>query len=646
MALCRRLVTLHATSPIRATSMFSLRFFGSFSSQKRELLKAESFAPIPLHPSVQAQLDALAHSDRAPARHFPGPLSLFKHVIREVRRLIAEIVVWNAVAALIVLGSVIVTRELVRDTSSLVTSSLLAIVYLVLRVMQTGVEYGNALRRLQVHRGVQVSLYRLINDKLMRADPTSKQTFNKGQLKTLVGSDVESIEDFVSAALHQWTTSLVSTALLAPALVIVSGTVGVIALVAAIALIPVATLGARIVERYQKMVQSSQDSLTTIVGEWVKNIRLVRFLGWSKAIENEVVERMRKTLRLGALRHAVVIVVFAISFSWGMIPLLFIFWFSAHQTVPLGLVEVFSTFWILDHLLHNIQHIPHSLSLYGSAVAGAGRVIDLVNSPDLEDYIQPADPSAPAVGHTEATKLKLSGVSVVFDGVTALDDITLQFDLKQRTAIVGSVGSGKSTLVELLVGERYPTSGEVTVAFENGAAPLWREDVYTHFRSLVAYSPQQPFLSNAAMRLNIDLSGSSSAEDLEMATVASQLKPDILMLPRLYEEEVGESGINLSGGQRQRVSLARAFLSKRKVLVLDDPLSAVDPNTESALMNSILDRAEGLILVSHRLDELCRCDRVVILEAGRVVEDGHPLALKADPTSKYSAFLRAVTEHG
>jgi len=625
--------------------MFALKFFGSFREQRKALLAADQFAPIPLHPAVEAQLEGLTKSDQVSAPHFSGPSALFVYILRGVKDLIIDITVWNAIAALVVLGSVTVTRELFSQTSSLNLAFLLAVTYLTLRLIQAGIDYNNNVRRLQVHRGIQISLYRLINDKLLHIDPTSRQAFNKGQLKTLVGSDVESIEDFISAALHQWTATLVSVALLAPALLFVSGWIGLVALASSIALIPLATIGAKVVERYQKRVQESQDSLTTLVGEWVKNIRLVRFLGWPAAIEHEVVGRMKKTLRLGALRHAVVVVVFAMSFSWSMVPLLTIFTIATFRETPLSLVEFFSTFWILDHLQTHIQHIPHSLSLFGSAVAGARRVIDLTNAPDLERFVQPHKGEA-IVNAGVPQKIILHNVTVRYDKICALDSVNLEINLTQRTAVVGSVGSGKTSLAELLVGERFPTSGQIQIEFERAAGPLWRDDVYSQFRSLIAYSPQQPFLSNAAMRLNIDLSGVNTVEDLEMATVASQLKPDILLLPNLYEEEIGESGINLSGGQRQRVSLARAFLSKRKVLVLDDPLSAVDTNTESALMDSILERSDGLVLVSHRLDQLSRCDRVIVLDNGRIVEDGTPSVLAQDLSSRYSAFLRAVEDHG
>jgi ABC-type multidrug transport system fused ATPase/permease subunit len=208
------------------------------------------------------------------------------------------------------------------------------------------------------------------------------------------------------------------------------------------------------------------------------------------------------------------------------------------------------------------------------------------------------------------------------------------------------VGSGKTTLLEVLVGERPLSSGTIEIEWSDGSrTSLWREDAYAKFRAGIAYSPQQPFLSNNSMRANIDLSGTRSLEDVQLAVMAAQLTDDLKLLPRGLQEEVGESGINLSGGQKQRVSLARAFLSNRPLLILDDPLSAVDSRTERLLMEQILERSQGLILVSHRLAELERCDRVVVLEGGNVVEQGAPADLAEDLHSNFRRFLKAVEEH-
>jgi ABC-type multidrug transport system fused ATPase/permease subunit len=326
-------------------------------------------------------------------------------------------------------------------------------------------------------------------------------------------------------------------------------------------------------------------------------------------------------------------------------PLVTIIFISSLQEVPLNLVEVFSSFWLLEPIYGRIQGIPQSLTRFGAAVAGAHRLIGLLAEADIEESIRAAPSDAP-VQRQKPNYITLRNLSVNFNGTKALDSISLELRLDQRTAIVGSVGGGKSTLLEVLVGELPPTSGEILIGFPSGPYPLWRADIYHQWLSAVAYSPQQPFLSNTSLRDNLDISGYHSPEEVELAIAASQLNDDLILFPHGLNEEIGESGINLSGGQKQRVSLARAFISHRSVMILDDPLSAVDPKTENLLMDAILANGKGVILVSHRLAELERCDRVLVLEEGLIVEDGNPRALAVDPESRFFSFLKAVEGHG
>lgn len=626
---------------------YRFKFFRVPSAQRRELFAADTFEPLPLHPAVQRQLELVGRPSETSPRHIRSPWGLFFYVIRQVPELVMEAVLWNAAAALVVLGAVFLAREVFQAQSSLAVGLALVGGYLALKLLQAGIEYRNSCRRLQVHRGIQASVYRLVNDKLIAISPAGRAKFSKGQLKTLVGSDVESIEDFLSAALQQWVPPLMSSIVILPALWAVSGWIGIAALASAVALLPLAIGGSMLIEQLQKRAQREQDVLATAVGEWVKNIRLVRFLGWDRAMEREIDRKMGRYGALTALRHVMVSIVWAFSLSWTMVPLLVTFLLASVQAAPLGLAEVFSSFWLLDHLMNQLQYIPHSLGMYGAAYAGADRVIELLEQPELASSIVPASSTASIAAGACPTKIILRGATVSFGATSAVDGVSTAFSLSQRTAIVGAVGSGKSTLLEALIGELPLSGGIIEVEFSDGSCvPLWSSDAYARLRSLIAYSPQQPFLSNSLMRDNIDLSGEASFEDIQAAIALAQLGPDVALLPRGLEEEVGESGINLSGGQKQRVSLARAFISLRPILVLDDPLSSVDSDTERKLMGAILSRAQGLILVSHRLAELERCDRVLVLDAGRVVEDGDPKALAQQPASHFRRFLDALEEHG
>ncbi len=626
--------------------MFHFSTLRSPAQQRRELLSAAAFAEIPVHPAVQRQLASIRNMPLEDPPRISSVIGLFFWVFKGVRELIVEMAVWSAIGALVVLGAVFVVQEVFQPSRPLALGLLFAALYLVLKLLQAGIEYRNSRQRLQVHRGVQAALYGLLNQKLATISPAGRARFSKGQLKTLVSADVEAIEDFLSAASLQFVPLIVSCLVLVPALCIVSGMAGLVGLLAALAVVPVAMIGALVIERCQSRAQAEQDRLTTAIGEWVKNIRLVRFLGWGSAVEREVSGQLNRYVVMSALRHLATIAVWAISYSWAAVPLLAIFAFAAVRHESVGLMEVFSSFWLLDHIVSQVQWIPYSLSMYGPAAASAKRVIELLDQPGLANSVQPA-PTGQRKSLGDPVAIALRGVTVRFGELAALDCVDLEISLLQRTAIVGSVASGKTTLLEAIVGELPVTEGSIEVQLSGGERlPLWRADVLDRVRQSVAYSPQQPFLSNATMRLNVDLSGSASLEDVQMAVLAAQLNQDLALFPRGLDEEVGESGINLSGGQKQRVSLARAFISKRPVLVLDDPLSAVDSATERALMDEIMSTGKGVVLVSHRLAELERCDRVIVLRDGRIVEDGVPTVLARAIDSEFSRFLLALEEHG
>lgn len=625
--------------------MFRLRFFGGFAPQRRAFLATDQIAPLPVHPAVADQLEGLEEDLDQPAACYRSRHHLMWAALRAVLPLVSLSARWNALAALIVLVGVLASREVVKETTPLHTALVLAAVYLVARVTQSAIELSDWRRRAQINRGVQVFLFRVVNRKVAVLDPTLSGQFSGGQLKTLIGSDVEAVEDFLSAALAQWVPTLVMLSVLGPALYVVMGWLGLLALGLALLSLPIAILGGRLIERFQARAQGEQDSLTTLIGEWVRNIRLVRYLGWQPAIQEEIADQMRRFSWQHALRHTVACVVYGLTWSWWMVPVLGMFVAAELSGGTIDLIGLFSTIWILDHLMNYIQHIPYSLSLYGAACAGADRILELLAAPEISRGLEPPRGALANPDWGAPIALHLREVTMRYGEHEALRDLSLSLDLRSRTAIVGAVGAGKTTLLELLVGECIPSDGSIEVEFEGGQrGSLWRADVYRYTRKFLAYSPQRPFLSNTLMRFNIDLGGERSDAEVREAARRAQLEPDLELLPRGLDEEVGETGINLSGGQKQRVSLARAFVSGRPILLLDDPLSAVDANTEGALMEELLRHARGMVLVSHRLGELLRCDRVVVLGAGRVEEDGVPTALAADPASRFSQFLAAV-EH-
>jgi ATP-binding cassette subfamily B multidrug efflux pump len=202
----------------------------------------------------------------------------------------------------------------------------------------------------------------------------------------------------------------------------------------------------------------------------------------------------------------------------------------------------------------------------------------------------------------------------------ALHDVSLTVAEGTRVALVGPVGSGKSTLANLLA-HAYPVPrGAILVGgVDMNDLPVSR------LRRSIGYVPQEAFLFSRPLRENIALGRpDATEEEVARAVRLAHLAGDLEVFPEGLGTVVGERGFTLSGGQRQRATLARATVPEPRILILDDALSSVDADTEKAILQELQQGLAGrtLLLISHRLSTLAGVDRIVVLDRGRLVEDG------------------------
>ncbi len=253
---------------------------------------------------------------------------------------------------------------------------------------------------------------------------------------------------------------------------------------------------------------------------------------------------------------------------------------------------------------------------------------------------------APLSVDDHGTQTVLRDGALQFDAVTfqypgqsapALVDVSLALAPGQTLGVVGPTGSGKSTLIALLLRHYAPQSG--AIRWGGVSITDYRLDT---LRGAISWVPQEPFLFSATIAANIALaSGTAQQHAIEHAAELAALDPDIKRLPLGYETPVGEKGVTLSGGQRQRVAIARALLTETPLLVLDDALSAVDTGTETRILEHLGElireqrrakrgetpdgqarAARMTMIVSHRLSAVADADQIVVLHDGRVIERG------------------------
>jgi len=259
-----------------------------------------------------------------------------------------------------------------------------------------------------------------------------------------------------------------------------------------------------------------------------------------------------------------------------------------------------------------------------SGTTAARRIFQILDTPIPNKQSSVSEKSS-----DEISSITFENISFTYPNETtpALKNINLKIQRGQHIALVGESGAGKSTLVNLLLGYIQPSSGQII----------------TYPSSFISWVPQRPHLFHDTIAANIRL-GKPNATDEEViaAAQAAHLHEFIETLPQKYNSIIGEGGARLSGGEAQRLAIARAFLKDTPILILDEPTSSLDPETEGLLEDSIhrLMQSRTVITIAHRLNTIFQADQIIVLASGRIVETGTHSELLAK-NGTYAAMVNA-----
>ena len=259
------------------------------------------------------------------------------------------------------------------------------------------------------------------------------------------------------------------------------------------------------------------------------------------------------------------------------------------------------------------------MNVYQRAKPAADRLDTVTRLKTEADQTAPQDPSSKAA--TGAPLLDVRHVGFAWpDGRAALEDISFSINKGERVGIYGAIGSGKSTLFNILTRLHQQQTGTISIKGQETRA-MTPENV----RRVIAYGLQQPLLFSESVRSNLCLGLDEALvtqNDIDTATKRAQIYDDIMRLPEKWDTLIGEKGIKLSGGQKQRLALARLLMRPAEIIILDDVLSAVDHDTEHRLIKSLLETDASLVIASHRVSILEPCDKVLVMKEGRIIASG------------------------
>lgn len=369
-----------------------------------------------------------------------------------------------------------------------------------------------------------------------------------------------------------------------------------------------------------RLNQDSIGKMSETVQSSIAGVRVVR----SFALEDSELRRFEttnqdyldKSLALARLRGSMGPVMQAIT----AIGILVVFWYGGHLMLVGELTAGgFLAFYrALARLTWPLIALGFVVGLIQRGRASYSRLLEVFEAaPDIVDGHLP--PPQSVRGELEVRNLTFS-----YGGQRVLDDVSFSVPAGSSVALVGRTGSGKSTLAVLLPRLQATPRGSV---FLDGVdvCDLPLETV----RGQIGYAQQTAFLFSTTIGRNIgyvlpEPDSGPGLQRITEAASAARILDEVLALPDRFDTIVGERGVQLSGGQKQRTALARAFVANPRLLVLDDPLSAVDSATERGILDAI-DREKkkrGVLLITHRVAAASRCDMVVVLDRGRVVEQG------------------------
>ncbi len=437
-----------------------------------------------------------------------------------------------------------------------------------------------------------------------------------GDLIQRCTSDVDTIRRFLSVQVMEVVNSLLMVAVALTILLQRNVKITLISMILVPPLFAFATWFFKMVHTSFKTADEAEGAMSATLQENLSGVRVVRAFGQQQRevekFDGKNADLRKKWLKLNWLSAIYWSGGDTLSMAQSLITLLVCVVYASRGEITVGEMIVFTSY--IGMLLWPIRSLGRTLSDAGKSMVAMGRIQEILHAdpePDEPNAIRPDLHGDIVFDH----------VSFAYpdDGVPVLMDVSFTIPAGATAAILGGTGSGKSTMMYLLQRLYEPTSGKITI----GGVDI-REIDRSHLRSHVGLILQEPFLYSKTIYENVGIIGNRDESGVHHAADVARASGFIAKADKGWETLVGERGVTLSGGQKQRIAIARTLLKDNHVLIFDDSLSAVDTETDAQIRAALKGEKSGVttLIISHRVTTLSQADMILVLEDGRITQQG------------------------